>query len=64
MDDGDDPSRIADRLSAIREKLARMRAEGRASLERLSASREAADDGRAAVRSREAAQRGEQPPPV
>jgi hypothetical protein len=52
---------IADRLSAIRRKLAQMREDGRVSLERLTASREAADHGRAAAR--EAARRDDGPAP-
>lgn len=61
MDDGADEARMAVRLTAIRAKLARMREEGRVSLERLSASREAADHGRAAAR--EAARRDDAPAP-
>jgi hypothetical protein len=61
MDEGADDEQIADRLTAIRRKLARMREEGRVSLERLSASREAADHGRAAAR--EAVRRDDAPAP-
>lgn len=63
MDDPGAQDRIADRLTAIRQKLAKMREEGRISLERLTASREAADHGRAAARSREASLHEEAPPP-
>ncbi len=61
MDSGTNDEQIADRLTAIRKKLARMREEGRVSLERLSASREAADHGRAAAR--KAARRDDAPAP-
>jgi hypothetical protein len=48
MDDSAATNEMQDRLAAIRENLARMRAESRESLRRLAATREAADVSQAA----------------
>jgi hypothetical protein len=48
MDESAATSEMQDRLAAIRENLARMRAESRESLRRLAATREAADVSQAA----------------
>jgi hypothetical protein len=57
VDDPHETTRMSDQLAAIRVNLARMRAESRASLRRLAATREAADVS-------QAAREGEQRPVV
>jgi hypothetical protein len=63
MQESPEAEQMRDRLAAIRENLARMRADSRASLARLAATREVADT-RAATRARADDPDLSEPPPT